>query len=249
MGTLSGKVAVVTGASKGLGASIARAFAEAGASVVVNYASSKEGADGIVQAIIGQGGKAVAIQGDVTKSADVQRLFDQAKQAYGSLDIVVNNAGVYRFEPLDAVTEDEFHRQFNTNVLGTVLTIQAALQYFGESGGSIINLSSGASTLGLPTSTVYAATKGAIDSITQVLATELGPRKIRVNAIAPSVIPTEGTHSAGIVGGDFERFIVSRTPFGRLGRPDEIATIAVFLASDASSWVSGERIVAAGGMR
>jgi 3-oxoacyl-[acyl-carrier protein] reductase len=249
MGALSGKVAVVTGASKGIGAGIAKAFGEAGASVVVNYASSREGAERVVAAIVERGGKAVAIQGDVAKSADVRRLFEETERQFGSLDILVNNAGIYQFDPLEEVTEDEFHRQFNTNVFGPILTMQEAVKQFGPKGGSIINIGSLASTLALPTSAVYAATKSALDSMTRVLATELGPRKIRVNAIAPGVIETEGTHAAGIIGGDFERQAVASTPLGRSGQPDDVAKIAVFLASDDSGWLTGERLVAAGGMR
>jgi 3-oxoacyl-[acyl-carrier protein] reductase len=249
MGALSGKVAVVTGASKGIGAGIAKAFGEAGACVVVNYASSREGAERVVAAIVERGGKAVAIQGDVAKSADVRRLFEETERQFGSLDILVNNAGIYQFDPLEEVTEDEFHRQFNTNVFGPILTTQEAVKQFGPKGGSIINIGSLASTLALPTSAVYAATKSALDSMTRVLATELGPRKIRVNAIAPGVIETEGTHAAGIIGGDFERQAVASTPLGRSGQPDDVAKIAVFLASDDSGWLTGERLVAAGGMR
>jgi 3-oxoacyl-[acyl-carrier protein] reductase len=249
MGALSGKVAVVTGASKGIGAGIAKAFAEAGASVVVNYASSKDGADRVVEAIVEQGGKAVAVQGDVAKSDDVRRLFEETERQFGSLDILVNNAGVYQFDAIEEVTEGEFHRQVDTNVLGPILATQAAVKQFGPSGGSIINVTSLASTLGLPNSAVYASTKSALDSMTRVLAAELGPRKIRVNAIAPGVVETEGTHTAGFIGSDFEQQAVSRTPLGRSGQPRDIAKIAVFLASDDSGWLTGERLVAAGGMR
>ena len=248
MGALSGKVAVVTGASKGIGAGIAKAFAAEGAAVVVNYASSKEAAERIVEAIVELGGKAVAIQGDVAKSADVRRLFEETERQFGWLDILVNNAGVYQFHPVEEVTEDEFHRQFNTNVLGPILATQAAVKQFGPNGGSIINISSVASTLGLPTSAVYASTKSALESMTRALAAELGPRKIRVNAIAPGVVETEGTHAAGLIGSDFEQQAINRTPLGRSGQPADIAKIAVFLASDGSGWLTGERLVAAGGM-
>jgi 3-oxoacyl-[acyl-carrier protein] reductase len=249
MGALSGKVAVVTGASKGIGAGIAKAFGEAGASVVVNYASSREGADRVVKTIVEKGGRAVAVQGNVAKSADVRRLFEETKRQFGSLDVLVNNAGVFQFDPLEEVTEDEFHRQFNTNVLGSILTSQEALLLFGERGGSIINISSVASDLAMPTSTVYAATKGAVDSLTSVLAAELGPRKIRVNAIAPGVIETEGTHTIGLMGSDMEKQAVARTPLGRYGQPADVAKVALFLASDDSSWMTGERLVASGGLR
>ena len=249
MGALSGKVAVVTGASKGIGAGIAKAFAEAGASVVVNYASSREGAERVVRAIGERGGKAIAIPGDVAKSADVRRLFEETEREFGSLDVLVNNAGIYQFDGLEEITEDEFHRQFNTNVLGSILTAQEAILQFGEAGGSIINIGSVASELGMPTSAVYSATKGAVDSLTRVLAAELGPRKIRVNAIAPGVVETEGTHSAGLIGSELERTAVDRTPLARSGQPEDIAKIAVFLASDDSGWLTGERLVASGGFR
>lgn len=249
MSKLAGKVALVTGASKGIGAAIAKAFAEEGASVVVNYASSKADADRVVAEITRKGGKAVAIQGDVSKGGDVQRLFEGTKQAFGRLDVLVNNAGIYRFVSLQEVTEDEFHREFNINVLATILATREALKYFGSDGGSVINLSSIASEIGAPDTVVYSATKGAIDSITRVLATELGPRKIRVNAIAPGVVDTEGTHERGIIGSDFEKQAVAQTPLGRVGQPEDIAKVAVFLASSDSGWVSGERLTAAGAYR
>lgn len=249
MGKLTGKVAIVTGASKGIGAGIAKSLGAEGASVVVNYSSSKEGADKVVAEITGKGGKAVAVQGDVSKSADVKRLFAETKKAYGAFDVLVNNAGVFDFRPLEAVTEDEFHREFNINVLGTILATQEAISHFGPKGGSVINVSSVASVKGLPNSVVYAGTKGAVDSVTRVLATELGSRKIRVNAIAPGGIETEGVHTAGIAGSDFEKLIVSETPLGRFGQPDDIAKVAVFLASDDSQWLTGERITASGGYR
>src|SRR5216110_4089104 len=204
MSTLTGKVAVVTGASKGIGAGIAKGLGAAGAAVVVNYASSKEGADRVVAEITGKGGKAIAVKGDVSKAADVKRLFAETKKAFGAPDVLVNNAGIYAFDPLEAVTEDEFHREFNTNVLGPILTIQEALKHFGPDGGSVINISSVASTSAPPNSVVYAGTKGALDTVTQVLANELAARKIRVNTIAPGGVETEGVHSAGIIGSDFE---------------------------------------------
>ena len=249
MSELKGKVAIVTGASKGIGAGIAKGMAEAGAAVVVNYASSKEGADRVVSEITGKGGKAIAIQGDVSKVADVKRLFAEAKRAFGAPDVLVNNAGIFAFDPLEAVTEDEFHREFNTNVLGPILTIQEALKHFGPEGGSVINISSVVSTAAVPNSVVYSATKGAVDSIARVLGTELAARKIRVNTIAPGGVETEGTHSLGMIGSDFEKQIVADTPMGRLGQPEDIARVAVFLASDNARWLTGERIAASGGLR
>jgi 3-oxoacyl-[acyl-carrier protein] reductase len=246
---LKGKVAIVTGASKGIGASIAKSLAEAGASVVVNYASSKAGADAVVAQITAKGGKAIAVGGDVSKAADVQKLFAETKKAFGVLNVLVNNAGVYDFEPLEKVTEAEFHRQYNINVLGTVLTIQEAVKHFGPKGGSVINVSSIASVNAVPNSVVYSGTKAAVDSVTRVLANELGSRNIRVNAIAPGGVETEGTHRIGVMGSDFEKQIVAGTPLGRFGQPDDIARVAVFLASDDSSWLTGERITASGGFR
>ena len=247
MSDLKGKVAVVTGASKGIGAGIAKSLAAAGAKVVVNYAASKDGADRVVADIKAKGGEAIAVKGDVAKAADVERLFKEAKQAFGRIDVLVNNAGVYLFQPIDQVTEDEFHRQFNTNVLGTVLTSREAVKYFGADGGSIINISSTASEYAVPTASVYSATKGAVDTLTRVLAAELGPRKIRVNVIAPGGTETEGVHALGIIGSDFEKEMINRTALGRLGQPDDIARIAVFLASDDSAWITGERLGASGG--
>jgi 3-oxoacyl-[acyl-carrier protein] reductase len=249
MSDLKGKVAVVTGASKGIGAGIAKALAEAGASVVVNYASSKEGAERVVAEITGKGGKAIAVQGDVAKAADVQRLFAETKKAFGPLDVLVNNAGVYQFEPLEAATEAEFHRQFNTNVLGLILATQEAVKHFGPEGGSVINIGSVASTSTPPMSVVYSATKGAVDSITGVLARELGARKIRVNSINPGGVETEGTHSGGIIGSDFANQLVARTALGRFGQPEDIAPVAVFLASPDSGWLTGEIIRASGGFQ
>jgi 3-oxoacyl-[acyl-carrier protein] reductase len=249
MSDLKGKVAIVTGASKGIGAGIAKGFAAAGAAVAVNYASSREGADRVVADITAQGGKAIAVQGDVSKAADVKRLFEQTRASFGALDVLVNNAGVYRFDPLETVTEKEFHRQFDTNVLGTILTIQEALKYFGPQGGSVINISSIASLNPTPDSVVYAATKSAVDSITRGLSKELGARKIRVNAIAPGGTASEGLAAAGILGSDFEKQIIGMTPLGRFGQPEDIARVAVFLASDDSAWLTGERITASGGWR
>jgi 3-oxoacyl-[acyl-carrier protein] reductase len=247
MTDLKGKVAVVTGASKGIGEGIAKALANAGAAVVVNYASSKAGAERVVAEIKDKGGKAIAVQGDVAKSADVQRLFEETRKAFGSLDVLVNNAGVFQFEPLEAATESEFHRQFNTNVLGLILVTQEAVKHFGPDGGSVINIGSVASDDKPAMSVVYSATKGAVDAITGVLAKELAARKIRVNSINPGGVETEGTHTAGIIGSDFEKQLVSRTALGRLGQPQDIAPIAVFLASADSGWLTGEIIRASGG--
>ncbi len=249
MSELTGKVAIVTGASKGIGAAIAKGLGAAGAAVAVNYASSKEGADRVVAEITSKGGKAIAVKGDVSKAADVKRLFAETKKAFGAPDVLVNNAGIYAFDPLEAVTEDEFHREFNTNVLGPILTIQEALKHFGPDGGSVINISSVASTSAPPNSVVYSATKGAVDSIARVLGKELGARNIRVNTIAPGGVETEGTHSIGVIGSDFEKQIVAGTPLGRLGQPEDIARVAVFLASDNARWLTGERIAASGGFR
>ncbi len=248
MSKLTGKVAVVTGASKGIGAAIAKALAAEGASVVVNYASSKAGADAVVSAITAAGGKAVAVGGDVSKAADAQGIVDTAIETYGRLDILVNNSGVYEFAPIEAITEAHYRKQFDTNVLGVLLTTQAAVKHLGE-GASIINVSSVASTITPPESAVYSGTKGAVDAITGVLARELGPKKIRVNAINPGMIVTEGTRSAGVIGSDMEQFMVSQTPLGRVGQPDDIASAAVFLASDDARWLTGEHIIASGGMR
>jgi len=249
MGELAGKVAIVTGASKGIGAGIAKALGKAGAAVVVNYASSKDGADRVVKEIAQNGGRAVAVQGDVAKAGDVKRLFEETKKAFGALDILVNNAGVYNFLPLESVTEEEFHREFNTNVLGLILATQEAVKYFGTEGGSVINVGSVASTMTPPNSVVYTATKGAVDAVTRVLAKELGPRRIRVNSINPGGVETEGTHSGGIVGSDFQKQMVAQTPLGRFGQPEDIAPVAVFLASEASGWLTGEVLLASGGLR
>ena len=248
MSDLKGKVAVVTGASKGIGAAIAERLAAAGAAVVVNYSSSKEDANHVVADIKANGGKAIAIKGDVAKAPDLVRLFAETKEAFHTLDVLVNNAGVYKFVPLAESTEEEFHRQFNINVLGTILTTKEALKHFGQKGGSVINISSNASE-GEAGAAIYSGTKGAIDAITRALAVELGPRKIRVNAIAPGGVETEGTHSGGIIGSDFEKAMIARTALGRFGQPDDIARIAVFLASDDSEWLTGERLEASGGYR
>jgi 3-oxoacyl-[acyl-carrier protein] reductase len=249
MGKLQGKVAIVTGASKGIGAGIAKALAAEGASVVVNYASSREGADRVVADIGKLAGKAVAVQADVAKEADLKALFETTKKTFGKLDVLVNNAGVFNFFPIEGVTEAEFHRQFNTNVLGPTLAAREAVKYFGPDGGSIINVSSVVAYNAPAGSVVYAATKAALDAVTQVLATELGPRKIRVNSLNPGGVETEGTHTAGVIGSDFEKEIVRRTSLGRIGQPDDIAKVAVFLASNDSSWITGERITASGGYR
>ncbi|HEX3275958.1 MAG TPA: glucose 1-dehydrogenase [Gemmatimonadales bacterium] len=249
MSQLSNKVAIVTGASKGIGAGIARSLGAAGAAVVVNYASSRAGAERVVAEIQAAGGRAAAIQGDVSRQAEVRALFEETRRVFGAVDILVNNAGVYRFEPLEAVTEAEFHRQFNTNVLGLILATQEAVRQFGPGGGSIINIGSVASDKTPPNSAVYSATKGAVDAITRVLANELGPRNIRVNSINPGGIDTEGTVTAGIIGSDFQREMVAATPLGRFGQPGDIAPIAVFLASPESGWLTGEILVASGGYR
>jgi len=248
MSNLKGKVAVVTGASKGIGAAIAKSLAAEGASVVVNYASSKEGAEKVVSEISAAKGKAITLHADVAKEADVRRLFEETIKAFGRVDILVNNAGIYRFHALHEISEDEFHRLFNTNVLGTLLATKEAAKYLGE-GASIINISSIASDKGLATTTVYSATKGAVDSLTRTLANELAPKKIRVNAIRPGGVLTEGMHSAGFSGGEFEEYMIKDTPLGRLGRPDDIARVAVFLASDQSQWLTGQYLDASGGAR
>ena len=249
MNKLTDKVAVVTGASKRIGAGIAKRLAAEGAEVVVNYASSKEDADRVVAQIQKRGGKAVAVQADVSKAADVKRLFAETKRAFGKLDVLVNNAGVYQFAPLAEITEEQFHRQFNTNVLGLLLATQEAAKLFGENGGSIINIGSTASRITPPTSAVYTATKGAVDAITHVLSKELGPKKIRVNSINPGMVETEGVHAAGFVGSDFQKQFQAHTPLGRIAQPDDIAPIAVFLASGESGWLTGETILASGGLR
>ena len=248
MSRLSGKTAVVTGASKGIGAGIAKGLAAEGAAVVINYASSKDGADRVVADIKAKGGKAIAVQGDVAKPADVKKIFAETQKAFGRLDILVNNAGVYNLLPLEEITEEDFHRHFNINVLGLLLATREAAKLFGDEGGSVINIGSVASDLNSPTTVVYTATKGAVDAVTRVLAKELGPRKIRVNSINPGVIETEGTHAAGVIGSDFEKQLVAQTPLGRIGRPDDIAPVAVFLASDELRWVTGDTLAVSGGL-
>jgi 3-oxoacyl-[acyl-carrier protein] reductase len=248
MSKLTGKVAVVTGASKGIGAAIAKSLAAEGASVVVNYASSKAGADIVVAAIKAAGGKAVAVPGDVSKAAEAQGIIEAAIKNFGRLDILVNNSGVYEYVPLEAITEEHFHRHFNINVLGLLLATQAAVKYLGE-GSSIINIGSVASRITSPNSAVYSGTKAAVDAITVVLSRELGPKKIRVNTLSPGVVETEGTHSGGFIGSDFAKAALAQTPLGRIGRPGDIASIAIFLASEDSAWLTGERLLASGGLR
>ena len=248
-GKLNGKVAVVTGASKGIGAGIAKELALEGASVVVNYASAKHDADRVVDAISKRGGKAVAIQGNVSKKAEVERLFAEAEKAFGKIDILVNNAGVYEFMPLEEVTEQQFHKMFDTNVLGMLLATQEGLKHFKADCGSIINISSLASSLTPPTAVVYNATKGAVDAITRTLAKELGPRKIRVNSINPGMVVTEGVVAGGFTESDFRKALESQTPLGRIGQTDDIAPAAVFFACEDSKWITGETLVIAGGLR
>jgi 3-oxoacyl-[acyl-carrier protein] reductase len=251
MKKLEGKVAVVTGASKGIGASIAKHLAAEGASVVVNYSSSKEGADTVVAQITKNGGKAVAVKANVSKKAEITFLFAETKKAFGRLDILVNNAGIYEFKPIEEVTEEHFHKQFDLNVLGTLLATQEAVKHFDTAGGSVINLSSIVSTLGFPGASVYSATKAAVNVLTISLAKELGPKKIRVNAIAPGMVETEGTAAMGITGAESEmrKHIESQTPVGRIGQPQDIASVAVFLASSDAAWVSGETWFVSGGFR
>lgn len=249
MSKLKNKVAVITGASKGIGAHIAKTFAEEGAAVVVNYASSRQGADKVVDEIVRNGGKAIAVQGDVANASDVQRIFAETKKAFGTVDILVNNAGVYEFAPLDQITEPHFSKQFNTNVLGLLLTTQEAVKHFNGDGGTIINIGSVVTDLAPAGGAVYTATKGAVDSITKVLANELAAKKIRVNSINPGLVETEGAVTQGFIGSDFEKSAVAQTPLGRTGRTSDIAPIAVFLASPDSGWVTGEVVRASGGFR
>ncbi len=248
MSKLKGKVALVTGASKGIGAAIAKSLAAEGASVAVNYSSSKAGADATVAEIVAAGGKAVAVQGDVSKAADAQAIVDSTVKQLGRLDVLVNNSGVYEFAAIEAVTEESFHKHFNVNVLGLLLTTQAAAKHLGE-GSSIINIGSVVTRLTPPGSAVYTGTKGAVDAITGVLSRELAGRKIRVNSLNPGMVETEGSHSGGIIGSDFEKATVAQTPLGRVGQPEDIASIAVFLASDDSHWLTGEQVLAGGGLR
>src|SRR4051812_20356751 len=245
---LSGKVAVVTGASKGIGAAIAKHLAAEGAAVVVNYASSKVAANNVVTDIAKAGGKAIAVQADMSRKTEIETLFAEAKRAFGTIDILVNNAGIYEFAPLENITEEHFHKQFNLNVLGLILATQAAVKLFGPAGGSIINISSVVATAAPPNGSVYSATKAAVDAVTRSLAKELGPRRIRVNSINPGMVETEGVHTAGIKGSDFEKEIVARTPLGRLGQPGDIAPAAVFLASDDARWITGETLLVGGGI-
>lgn len=248
MSKLQGKVAIVTGASKGIGAAIAKQLAAEGAAVVVNYASSKTGAERVVADIVKQGGKAIAIQADVSKQPDIERLFSETQKAFGRLDILVNNAGIYEFSPLEGVTGEHFHKQFDLNVLGLVLTSKEAAKYFDGSGGSIINISSLVSTFAPPSASVYSATKAAVDAVTKSLSKELGPRNIRVNAINPGMVETEGVHTAGFDQGEFRKDLESRTPLGRIGQVGDIAPAAVFFASSDSAWITGETLVIAGGL-
>jgi 3-oxoacyl-[acyl-carrier protein] reductase len=246
---LAGKVAVVTGASKGIGAGIARQLAAEGASVVVNYASSKTGAEKVVEEISGNGGKAIAVQGDMAKRADIKRLFARTKKAFGRLDILVNNAGIYEMAPIEKITEEHFHKQFNLNVLGLLLTTQEAVKHFGPDGGSVINISSIVSTFGIPGASIYSATKAAVDAVTRSLGKELGPRRIRVNSINPGMVETEGTETAGILKSDFRKHTEATTPLGRIGQPQDIAPAVAFLASSESSWITGETLYITGGLR
>ena len=248
MKKLDGKIAVVTGASKGIGASIAKHLAAEGAAVVVNYASSKEGADRVVDEITTIGGKAIALQADVTKKAEVEQLFAKTQHVFGKLDILVNNAGIYEYLPIEDITEEHFHKHFDLNVLGLILTSQQAAKHFGSAGGSIINISSIASTTTPATASVYSATKAAVDAVTKSLAKELGPRKIRVNSINPGMVVTEGIQAAGVIGSDYQKQIEAQTPLGRIGQPQDIAPAAVFFASSDSDWITGETLHIAGGI-
>jgi 3-oxoacyl-[acyl-carrier protein] reductase len=246
---LKEKVAIVTGASKGIGASIAKHLGAEGASVVVNYATSKEGADRVVAEIVHNGGKAIAIQANIAHQADIQRLFAETQKAFGKLDILVNNAGVYEFAPLEAVTAELFHKMFNLNVLGLILASQEAAKHFGSSGGSIVNISSVASVSTPLYATVYSATKAAVDAVTKSLCRELGPRKIRVNSINPGMVETEGVHAGGFAEGDFRKQFEAQTPLGRIGQPQDVAPAVVFLVSDDASWITGETLFISGGFR
>ena len=248
MKKLANKVAVITGASKGIGAAIAKKLSDEGASIVVNYSSDKAGADKVVAEITGAGGKAIAVQGNVSVEADVQNLFAKTTSTYGAVDILVNNAGVYNFVPLADITADEFHRQFNTNVLGLLLVTKEATKNFND-GGSIINIGSAVTKLNVPGSSIYTATKSSVESITSVLSKELGSRKIRVNTLAPGMVETEGTHTAGFIGGDFQTEIERTAPLGRIGQPEDISSVAAFLASDDAGWLTGEVLFAAGGAK
>ncbi|MBL8880469.1 MAG: glucose 1-dehydrogenase [Phycisphaerales bacterium] len=246
---LTGKVAIITGASKGIGAAIARGFATEGASVVVNYASSKQGADAVVGEITKAGGRAIAVQADCSKEDDIRRMFDETRRAFGRVDILVNNAGVYEFVPLQEVTPARYHRMFDLNVLGVILASREAVRNFGSEGGVIINLSSVASRVALPAGAVYCATKAAVDAVTRCLAAELGPRQIRVNSINPALVETEGVHAAGLASGDFREQQEAQTPLGRIGQPDDIVPLAIYLASSDASWMTGESLYITGGVR
>jgi 3-oxoacyl-[acyl-carrier protein] reductase len=248
MNKLQNKVAIVTGASKGIGAAIATFYAAEGAKVVVNYAASKAEADQVVNAITANGGTAISVQADVSNEADVRRLFAETQSAFGTLDILVNNAGVYLYEPVEEVSLATFHQQFNTNVLGPILTIQESLKLFGNTGGTIINISSEASKLSMATGSVYSASKAALDSITVSLSKELGPKNVRINSLLPGSVETEGTHSTGVMGSDFEQQLIANTPLGRIGQPADIAKVAVFLASDDAAWITGQQLSASGGI-
>lgn len=249
MKKLDGKIAIVTGASKGIGASIAKHLAAEGAAVVVNYASSKEGADRVVDEIVSNGGKAIAVQANVAKKAEIEHLFARTQQVFGKLDILVNNAGIYEFAPLEDITEEHFHKQFDLNVLGLILTSQQAVKHFGPEGGSIVNISSIVSTLAPANGSVYSATKAAVDAITKSIAKELGPRNIRINSINPGMVETEGTYTAGIAQSEGRKQTEAQTPLGRIGQPQDIATAAVFLASSDSAWITGETLYITGGLR
>jgi len=248
MNKLKDKVAIVTGASKGIGASIATYFAAEGAKVVVNYASSKEGADKVVKTITDNGGIAIAVQGDVSNESDVSRLFEETRSAFGTLDILVNNTGIFEYAPIEDATADSFHQQFNINVLGSLLAIQESLKLFGDKGRNIINISSGASKTPVPTGSIYSASKAALDAITISLSKEFSGRNIRINSLLPGAIETEGTHSNGFIGSDFQAKVVANTPLGRTGQPEDVAKVAVFLASDDSGWITGEKISVSGGI-
>ena len=244
---LAGKVAVVTGASKGIGAAIAKHLAAEGAAVVVNYSASKEGAERVVSDITGSGGRAIAVKANLAKRADIDQLFVETKKTFGQIDILVNNAGIYEFSPIQDITEEHFRKQFDLNVLGLTLATQAAVKQFNPAGGSIVNISSVVSTLGIPAAAVYSGTKGAVDAITRSLAKELGPRGIRVNAINPGMVETEGVRAAGIDESDMRKQVEAQTPLGRIGQPQDIATVAVFFASPDSAWITGETLTVAGG--
>jgi 3-oxoacyl-[acyl-carrier protein] reductase len=249
MNKLAGKVAVVTGASKGIGASIAEHLAAAGASVVVNYSSSKAGADAVVEKIKGKGGKAVAVQGNVARQEDIARLFQETVKAYGKVDILVNNAGIYEFKPLEAITPEHFYSQFDLNVLGLLLTTQEAVKHFGPNGGSILNIGSIVGPMPAPMASVYSATKAAVDAITVSLSRELGPKKIRVNSLNPGMVDTEGYRSAGLAESEERKFVEAGTPLGRIAQPEDIGKAVVFFASDDSGWITGQIVIAAGGFR